>query len=206
MYSIKIPLPEGLVLAHLMDAVEKRDSCYPGKSYVAYPVGRATPQKLAAELSAVWHGHGTAMDAMRVLFGGDLPNVAGDLLGTFYLMHILCIPLKDIVDFNIYNSKIHGLGMARQSWLANSGDRDTLKKMWFKNPVDWKRVVEFIPDYKSFWQKYYDVFGGRREDDIRFLVKDEFGAVWKWLWVFTTANPSCGRILSCLRNDVVLIK
>lgn len=206
MYQVKIPLPEGLTLAHLMDTAEKRDSLYPGKSYAAYPLGGATPQKLATELNAVWHGQATAMDAVRLFFGPDVPDAIGQLLGTYYLIHILGLTLEETKEFLKYNTPAYWLGIARQSWLANSGDRDTLKQMWFKGPIDWVQVSNFNPDCLSFWQKYYDIFAGRREADLKFLADCGFDAVYTWLRIFHSANLCCGVIIMSLHNDIVRIK
>ncbi|MDP3710130.1 MAG: hypothetical protein Q8R29_00190 [bacterium] len=203
MYQVKIPLPKGIFKALLMDAVTQRDSIYPGKSYATYPPGGETPKKLATELSAVWHGHATAMDGIRLLSGGDLPNAIGDVIGTYYLVYILRLVLEETTDFSRPNTDAYRLGTTRQSWLANSGDRDALKQRLY---ADWEKMSNFTPDYLSFWQKYYDIFGGRREGDLKFLNECGFDAIWRWLWIFTAANPSCGIIISLLHTDVVLIK
>lgn len=190
----------------LMKEVKPRNSIYPGKSYATYPVDGATPEKLATELSAVWHGQATALDAVKWFFGPDIPKIINDLLGTYYLIHILGLTPKEVKEFLKYNTPAYRLGIARQSWLANSGDREALKQMWFKGPIDWEAVSNFTPDYLLFWQKYYDIFAGRRKGDLKFLAECEFDAVYRWLWVFQSASSYCGVIISLLHNDIVRIK
>lgn len=190
----------------LMKEVRHRNSISPGKSYATYPPDMATPEKLATEISAVWHGQATALDGVRCLFGADISTAISELLGAYYLIYVLKLTSAEATNFLNHTTDAYRLGKARQSWLANSGDREALKEMWFDGTVDWDRVSNFIPDYLSFWQKYYDIFGGRRESDLTFLAKCGFDAVNRWLWIFTSTNLHCGIILSSLHNDIVRIK
>lgn len=204
MYPTRVTLPESVTVEHLMEEVEPRNSVWPGKSYATYPVNGETPLRLATELCAVWHGQATAMNAVCVLFGGKLPNEIGNLIGTYYLHYVLRLTLEEAKDFQRPDTEACKLGIARQSWLANSGDRDALMRSWREEFIE--KVEGFAPDYLSFWQFYYDLFGGRRKRDIKFLAKQEFNAISRWLWIFRSANPSCGGIIHSLENDIVRIK
>ena len=187
--------------------VKPRLALYSGKVYSPFgPNNEPSDTELARELATVWHGHGTAFEAIANLVNREAVKITADVIGHFYLRFILKLSEKRAFEFPIYASNAHRLGILRQGLLLNSANEAELRRRWCKK--EFEVASRFVPNYRAFWERYYDVFGGRRGDEIDLCARRGFSAVRTWLRVFTYAAqaPASGNILLALEREPLVIK